>query len=754
MDDLIKEFLAESREGLDRMDVCLTALEARPRDKDLLSEIFRAVHTMKGATGFLGYPRLERLTHTGETLLSLMRDGVVIANEKIIDALFQLMDRLRGVIDLIDRAGREGNRASDDDSEIIAMLDALRQPPAESSSELPALAERLLLQQAGVEVAAECDPRQTASEKPVPPEVISACAGEDAQVAILIAVGPAEDEAVPDASPKVRPESENREVESTVRVDVHVLDRMVHLVGELVLIRNQLQKRLTDENGSLEVAERLDALTQELRITVMQARMLPLAQLFQRFPRMVRDLAKACSKRVRVEFAGQETALDRSLIEAIKDPLTHTLRNAIDHGIECACDRFTAGKPAEGVVRLRARQQSGWVVIEVSDDGAGICKQRLIARAIERGNLNAEQAAVMSDREAMDLIFEPGFSTAAAVTHISGRGVGMDVVRSQVERVGGSVEVESEVGVGTVVRLRVPLTLAIVPAWIVRVGDHSFCIPQNALTELACVQYRDAERLCSKVHAAEVYRLRDELLPMVSLDDVLGLARQRGPLGFYVAVVNVDEVRFALVVDDVVAAEEIVVKPVSSVVRELGVYSGATILGDGDVAMVLDMPAIANRAGIRNQGRRAGVLANPGDAASPTVLLAEIDGRDGTPQRVAFPIEGVERIERVCSASLERIGGRLLMAYKGEALPVEDTEGIFQKFTAADEATLLICSGIHGTRWGVLVSRVVEVETVAPDRVDWSQAGLEIALFNERLTVLRTAESSGITDQKGWREVA
>ncbi|HET6169248.1 MAG TPA: chemotaxis protein CheA, partial [Terracidiphilus sp.] len=447
MDDLIQEFLAESREGLDRMDVCLTALEERPRDKDLLGEIFRAVHTMKGATGFLGYPRLEQLAHTGETLLSLMRDGMVVANEAIINVLFQLTDRLREVIDLIERIGREGNRARDDDTEMIAMLERLQGRPAEPDADLLAL-----MAQVGVEIGAERREAALPEAAEVPSE----------------------------APPKALMENENRDAESTVRVDVQVLDRMVHLVGELVLTRNQLLKKCIDESSALLAAERLDTLTQELRQTVMQARMLPLAQLFQRFPRMVRDLAKVCSKSVRIEFAGQETALDRSLIEAIKDPLTHMLRNAIDHGIESACDRFTAGKPAEGVVRLSARQQGGWVVIEICDDGAGIAKQRLIARAIERRRLTEEQADLMSDREVMDLVFEPGFSTAAAVTHISGRGVGMDVVRSQVERVGGSVEVESEVGVGTVVRLRIPLTLAIVPVWTVRVGDRRFCIPQNA----------------------------------------------------------------------------------------------------------------------------------------------------------------------------------------------------------------------------------------------------------------------------------
>jgi len=448
VDDLVKEFLAESREGLDRIDLCLTALERRPTDTDLLDEIFRAVHTMKGAAGFLAYPHLERLAHSGETLLSMLRDGTLKANAGIIDTLFQLMDRLRQIVDVIERIGREGIRADDDNTAMISTLACLLAPSEEQLA--PDLLE--LTVQAGVEIS----------------PVVPGSAVPDQADAVE---GKAYAEVAKTPTRAQKQLKVSRYAESTVRVDVQVLDRMVHLVGELVLTRNQLLNKQTDGSKALQAAERLDSLTQELRQTVMQARMLPLAQLFQRFPRMVRDLAKACSKSVRIEFSGEETALDRSLIEAIKDPLMHTLRNAVDHGIEAECERFTSGKPQEGVIRLSVRQQEGWAIIEVRDDGAGISKDRLLARAVESGRLSGEQAASMTEREVMDLVFEAGLSTAPHVTHISGRGVGMDVVRSQVERVGGSVEVESQQGVGTVVRLRVPLTRAIVPAWIVRVGD-------------------------------------------------------------------------------------------------------------------------------------------------------------------------------------------------------------------------------------------------------------------------------------------
>ena len=274
---------------------------------------------------------------------------------------------------------------------------------------------------------------------------------------------------------------------------------MMNLVGELVLTRNQMLQSDMEAANFPELARRLDSVTADLRETVMQARMQPVGHLFGKFPRMVRDLAQTCGREVRIEFFGQETGLDKSLLEAIKDPLTHAVRNAVDHGIEPPAERVMAGKPSEGCVRLRAFHQSGSVVIEVADDGAGIAMERVLAKAVERGLVTAEQAAEMTEREALQLIFLPGFSTAAAVTTVSGRGVGMDVVRANVEKVGGSVELESQVGMGTTLRLRVPLTLAIVPALVVRSGGQSFALPQSALVELVYVPQRDAETAVERI---------------------------------------------------------------------------------------------------------------------------------------------------------------------------------------------------------------------------------------------------------------
>jgi two-component system chemotaxis sensor kinase CheA len=425
VDDLTKEFIAESQEGLDRMERCLTELEIRPGDSEqLVGEIFRSVHTIKGTTGFLGFERLEKLAHAGEHLLGSLREGKLAVTSDLISGLLRLMDGLRAILTLIEMTGSEGTRAGDDDTELIEELAALN----------------------------------------VAVPIVPVAAAGSASIAVGSQSG---------AGPAAMTVNAAALSDKTLRIDVEVLNRMMNLVGELVLTRNQMLQSGVEATNFPELARRLDSVTADLRETVMQARMQPVGNLFGKFPRMVRDLAQTCGREVRIEFSGQETGLDKSLLEAIKDPLTHAVRNAVDHGIEAPAVRVMAGKPSEGCLRLRAFHQSGSVVIELADDGAGIAIERVLAKAVERGLVTPEQAEGMTEREALQLIFLPGFSTAAAVTTVSGRGVGMDVVRANVEKVGGSVELESKVGIGTTLRLRVPLTLAIVPALVVRSGGRA-----------------------------------------------------------------------------------------------------------------------------------------------------------------------------------------------------------------------------------------------------------------------------------------
>jgi len=734
VDDLTKEFIAESQEGLERMERCLTELERRPDDGELVAEIFRSVHTIKGATGFLGFSRLEFLAHAGEDLLGALREKKLVVTPELIGGLLELMDGLRTILRLIEATGGEGLRSSDDDHELIARLGELK-----LGETVPAV----------VEFAG--DTRSPGGE-PMSQE---------------------RDTGHPSSGPVPTATATFATQDKTLRVDVEVLNRMMNLVGELVLTRNQILQSAPGAENFSELGRRLDTVTADLRESVMQARIQPVGHLFGKFPRMVRDLARTCGRKVRVEFEGQETGLDKSLLEAVRDPLTHALRNSIDHGIEPPEERVRAGKPTEGLVRLRAFHQNGSVVIEVMDDGAGISVKRVLAKAVERGLVTQEHANHMSERDALQLIFVAGFSTATSVTNVSGRGVGMDVVRANVERVGGSVELESRAGRGTTLRMRVPLTLAIVPALVVRSGGQSFALPQGALVELVYVSRGEAKSAVERIGSAELYRRREGLLPLVRLDRLLGLEYDEGPHGFYIAVVEAEGCRFGLVVDDLKAPEEIVVKPLSAVLREIGLFSGATVLGNGLLAMILDIAATAARAGVRPSAAPAvagGLEPDTGDVGriemESSMVIFEV--RTGEP--MAMPLKLVERIESVPVGEIEFAGGRAMLQYRGEVLPLEDDGGVLRELGVSwgdgarkmampapgqwvtnqwaakgeasggvDAATVLIClrPGTSGMRRvGTVVRRVLDITAGRVLTEDVTAFTGELAMVRERVTTV------------------
>ena len=693
------------------MERCLTELETRPGDSaQLVGEIFRSVHTIKGTTGFLGFERLEKLAHAGEHLLGSLREGRLAVTSELISGLLRLMDGLRAILTLIEATGSEGARVGDEDSALIAEL-------AELNVEGPVIA-----------VATGSAAVMVGSQPAVPATMAAGAAALS---------------------------------DKTLRIDVEVLNRMMNLVGELVLTRNQMLQSGVEATNFPELARRLDSVTADLRETVMQARMQQVGNLFGKFPRMVRDLAQTCGREVRIEFSGQETGLDKSLLEAIKDPLTHAVRNAVDHGIEAPAVRVMAGKPSEGCLRLRAFHQSGSVVIELADDGAGIAIERVLAKAVERGLVTAEQAADMTEREALQLIFLPGFSTAAAVTTVSGRGVGMDVVRANVEKVGGSVELESKVGVGTTLRLRVPLTLAIVPALVVRSGGQSFALPQSALVELVYVPKRDEERAVERMGAAELYRLRERLLPVVWLDRLLDLETRSGEdrHGFYMAVLEAEGCRYGLVVDDLLAPEEIVVKPLSAVLKEIGLFSGATVLGSGMLALILDVGATAARAGVKpveEEIKEAEVLEGNTEGSEVSLLVFESRARE----RTALPLDVVERIESVPLSQIEYAGGRPMLQYRGELLTLRDEGRVLEELEGAQDrgeeisVTVLICGSGKGEmqRTGMVVRRVLDVSGGRLLDKDAASGEMELALVKEKLTMVHCEFS--VKAAPAWKEVA
>jgi two-component system chemotaxis sensor kinase CheA len=452
----------------------------------------------------------------------------------------------------------------------------------------------------------------------------------------------------------------------------------MRLVGELVLTRNQLVRAVgvAADVGVSRTAQRLNLITSELQESVMKTRMQAIDHVWAKLPRVVRDLAGGCGKRVRLVMVGRDTELDRSLLEAVKDPLTHLVRNAVDHGVEAPGVRVAAGKAAEGTLTLRAYHEGGHVVVEVADDGAGIDPDRVARVAVERGVLGRDQLAGMDRREVLGLVFRPGFSTAATVTNVSGRGVGMDVVKTNIERIGGSVEVDSTVGVGTCWRLTIPLTLAIIQALTIQAGGQRYVIPQVAVHELV---YLDGQPGRQVEHAmgAPVYRLRGKLLPLVHLDRTLGLAPHPGELaggrpgGVYVAVLQAEGRRFGLVVDRVLNTEEVVVKPLSARFKDLGVYAGATLLGDGAVALILDVAALARRAQLATP---TDPTTTPGEPADPTTATATAAGRlliaAVGPRRMAIPLDLVTRLEEFPTHRIEHAGHRDVVQYRGHILPL------------------------------------------------------------------------------------
>jgi two-component system chemotaxis sensor kinase CheA len=675
-DDVIAEFLVESREGLDQLDQDLVALEEAPDDREVLGRIFRCFHTIKGTSGFLGFSRLEGLTHAGESLLSKMRDGVLVANGSITSALLDTVDAVRKMLAVVESSATDGTV---DYSALTESLRALArdEPAAAHAHAHPVEAELAPAPLAMPEQEQpEPEPESVAAAPapvPVPPPRVEPAREVPAPAAVS---GAHAEDGAESRQAAVAPEN--------VRVEVALLDNLVDLAGELVLTRNHIvQLAKGREDATLaSAAQRLNFVTAQLQDGIMRMRMQPVSTLFSRFPRVVRDLARSCRKLVRLEVDARETELDKSLIETIKDPLVHLLRNCVDHGIETPELRSARGKHPEGRIVLRAYHQNGLVHIEVADDGGGIALDRVRSKGIERGVVTEERAASMSDSEVAALIFQPGFSTAEQVTNVSGRGVGMDVVKTNVERVGGTVDVDTKLGVGTTFTLKIPLTLAIVPALIVRCAGNRYAIPQVNVIELVRLDASKEKQSLEWIHGAAVYRLRGKLLPVVFLQEALGGYMPPAPAndvddeinapGRFLAVVQGPGRQFGLAVDAVLDQQEIVVKPLPRLLSETGAYAGATLLGDGKVALILDILGIAQRAQLTSEVhedigfQRRGVVREVVATGQRTLLL--LQGPDDA--RLAVPLDEVSRLETIEIDSVESGGSHHVVQYRGEIMPL------------------------------------------------------------------------------------
>ena len=605
--ELVAQFITESREHLSDVEGQFLQIEAGGANVDvnLVNTVFRSVHSIKGAAGFLGLTTVNKLAHSLENVLGKMRTNDLVPTSFNVDVMLKAADALNKLFD--DLEGSNDVDVSEHvdvlDKIFAGEFDALRPTPASGRSSAPptspttpAAAEPVACDRAGRRYSAgRTEPNQSPST----------------------------------ATNETRSRGSSRratapQAENSIRVQVGVLDRLMNLAGELVLGRNQLMQTInaSDKVGLDSVAARLDQVTTELQEAIMRTRMQPIGAVFSRFPRVARDLSSKLGKQCDIVMDGKEVEVDKTILEAIGDPLTHLVRNSIDHGVERPDVRIAGGKKAKGTVTLRAYHQAGKVRIDVADDGAGIVAARLRQKAVEKGVITAEQASRMGDRETVRLIFHPGFSMAEKITDVSGRGVGMDVVRTNIEKLGGTVDVESVPTKGTTIQITLPLTLAIIPSLIVGAGDECFVVPQVNVLELVRVRAGEVGELITKVKDAEVVRLRGELLPIVRIDDVLQAAQDRedrratGPRPMSIVVIETGHRRYGLVVDKIVDSEEIVVKPLGRHIKGCTCLAGATILGDGNVALILDAAGIAAQAnlaasaGAGRPGRRRRTVAS------------------------------------------------------------------------------------------------------------------------------------------------
>lgn len=504
--------------------------------------------------------------------------------------------------------------------------------------------------------------------------------------------------------------------ETTVRLDVALLDRLMNLVGELVLARNQILQfsQSTSDPGLIAASQRLNLITTELQEGVMKTRMQPIRNAWSKLPRVVRDLAQSCCKKVVVQMEGADTELDKTILEAIKDPLTHIVRNSVDHGIEPPEVRVANGKPAEGTLWLRAFHEGGQVNIEIADDGGGINLERVRAKGLEKGLITEEQAASMSDREAMQLILLPGFSTAAKVTNVSGRGVGMDVVKTNVEKIGGTLDINSIAGEGTTLRIKIPLTLAIVPGLVVTCGGDRYCIPQVSLLELVRLDAERARGEIETMHSVPVYRLRGRLLPLVYLDEELGLrprrteAERRDAEKVNIVVLQAEDRQFGLVVDQITDTQEIVVKPLGQHLKGIPSYAGSTIMGDGTVALILDVIGLARQGHVLTEhgGRSIHELNNKAERSLTQQSYLIVDPGDGS--RSAIPLSSVARLEEFKADQIERSGHQAVVQYRDEIMPLISLDGGYGG-GCGDGSMSVVVFRAADRNVGVMVGKIVDI---------------------------------------------
>ena len=736
MDELLTEFLTECSENMTLLDMEVVNLEQNPNNPELLGSIFRIVHTIKGTCGFLGLPRLERVAHAAENLLGKFRDGEMEVTASAVTIILRSLDRIKAILDALETTQAE---PEGDDADLIAEIDKMMAgevpdtPPADSTqadepepgqsvdaeSEIPF--EPVMVNLQGKEF--ESEPAAESKPEPAP--------GKPADAKPLAATqGSAQAGTQAAASGNGRSESL---ASQTLRVPVDLLETLMTLVSELVLTRNQLLQmvRNTSDSDFKAPLQRLSHITSELQEGVMKTRMQPIGNAWSKLPRIIRDLAVDLGKQIDLKMLGAETELDRQVLDLIKDPLTHMVRNSADHGLEMPEERRRAGKPEKGVVTLHAYHEGGHIIIQISDDGKGLDVAKISAKALQNGITNETELAGLSEQQIMQFIFKPGFSTAEHVTNVSGRGVGMDVVRTNIEKIGGSIELRSALGKGSTFTIKIPLTLAIVSALIVEAGGERFAIPQIGVVELVRAGAKSEHRI-EVIDGSTILRLRDRLLPLMSLSKLIGLdqsGKTEEVTDAYVVVSQVGTRLFGLIVDQVFDTEEIVVKPVAPILRDIGVFSGNTILGDGNVVMILDLNGITGSLSTTSAGtsEHTDGIGSHFDSDSTSLLLFRT--ADGGPK--AVPLALVTRLEEVTADQLEWSGNQSVMQYRDHLMPLTDLHGHPISFEQGAKPVLVFTD--IGHNMGLVVEEIIDI----------AEAKISLESNNANSGILGTAIISG-----------
>jgi two-component system, chemotaxis family, sensor kinase CheA len=711
MDDLLREFLTETGESLDTVDNQLVRFEQDPNNAKILDNIFRLVHTIKGTCGFLGLPRLEALAHAGETLMGKFRDGMPVKAEAV-TLILGSIDRIKEIL-----AGLEATEAEPEgtDQDLIVQLhemveqgmQAMSAPVASAPAPVdPAMEQGTLTYQV---LERQLRPgevslddlerafRETAAEVAPPPAPKPAPAKEAKPVSKKAFLEP-------------EPADADRVANQSIRVNVDTLEHLMTMVSELVLTRNQLLEisRRNEDTEFKVPLQRLSNVTAELQEGVMKTRMQPIGNAWQKLPRIVRDLSSDLGKQIELEMHGADTELDRQVLDLIKDPLTHMVRNSADHGLETPAERLAAGKPEQGTIRLSAYHEGGHIIICIADNGRGLNTARIKAKAVASGLVSEADLEKMTEAQIHKFIFAPGFSTAAAVTSVSGRGVGMDVVRTNIDQIGGTIDVKSVAGQGSSVTVKIPLTLAIVSALIVEAAGDRFAIPQLAVIELVRARANSEHRI-ERIKDTAVLRLRNKLLPLMHLKKLLKIddGTSSDPENGFIVVTQVGSQTFGIVVDGVFHTEEIVVKPMSTKLRHIDMFSGNTILGDGAVIMIIDPNGIAKALGTsieasheiadENAAMRAGA------AEQLTSLLVF---RAGSTQPKAVPLALVTRLEEIAADKLELSNGRHMVQYRDQLMPLVQMNGVS---VATSGVQPILVFADDGRSMGLVVDEIIDI---------------------------------------------